>query len=113
MSIKREINQCIYCRALPTEENKLTKEHVIPLALSGNRILEKATCDSCQKITSHFEQEVLSKDMAAFRHSMGVKTRNKKKRINSRFTLEIETPDDEIQEIEEFEKQQNEEFFFQ
>lgn len=51
----KEIGQCIYCGS----KDKLTKEHIVPKAFSGNRTLLKASCVSCARITSRFETDLL------------------------------------------------------
>ncbi len=51
------INQCIYCGS----KTDLTDEHVIPYGLNGPYVLENASCTTCNKATSKFEQDVLRK----------------------------------------------------
>ena len=46
---------CIYCGATGT---RLTDEHVVPYALGGKHLIDKASCDKCQKITGRIEQAV-------------------------------------------------------
>jgi len=53
--IVAEIGECVYCGA---KEN-LANEHIVPLALGGNLVLQNASCRSCAKITGKFEQRVL------------------------------------------------------
>ena len=68
---------CIYCGA----KEKLTDEHVIPLALGGNLILPKASCNQkCNPITSAFELKVLRGFMLEARTAALFPTRRKKKR---------------------------------
>jgi hypothetical protein len=50
---------CIYCGARGTV---LTNEHVIPLSLGGQHILERASCRACADITTKFERDV-ARDM--------------------------------------------------
>jgi hypothetical protein len=42
---------CIYCGA----KDNLSDEHIIPFALGGNLIFQKASCPDCAKVTSDFE----------------------------------------------------------
>jgi hypothetical protein len=45
------VGVCIYCGS----NESLSDEHVIPLSLGGNYILDKASCSTCAGITSAFE----------------------------------------------------------
>lgn len=68
---------CIYCRR---SDRKLTDEHVIPYALAANSIiLERACCESCQRIIQPYEQEVLRKQLGNFRAQVQAPTRTRKK----------------------------------
>jgi uncharacterized Fe-S cluster-containing radical SAM superfamily enzyme len=49
------IGECIYCG---TKEGPLSREHIIPFALNGDRILPEASCTACGKITGKIEQYV-------------------------------------------------------
>lgn len=53
--IHDSVDRCIYCDAT----SNLSDEHVFAYGLGGNDILPKASCVSCAKITSAFEQDVL------------------------------------------------------
>jgi len=68
---------CIYCRARGV---KLTDEHVIPLSLGGQHILEGASCRSCADITTKFERDVARDMWGDARISYNVQSRRKKKR---------------------------------
>ena len=46
------VGKCIYCGA---EGVQLTDEHIIPEALGGELVIEKASCDLCQGQTHAFE----------------------------------------------------------
>jgi hypothetical protein len=65
---------CIYCYAT----NDLTDEHVIPLALAGNLILEEASCSDCGRLTSQVEGALLREGGAFFgyRERKGYPTRS-------------------------------------
>jgi hypothetical protein len=63
--------ECIYCGA----QEGLTDEHIVPLALDGNMILPKASCEDCSKITSEFERLVLRGFMHDARLAAGFKSR--------------------------------------
>ena len=68
---------CIYCYV---ETENLTDEHVVPYALGANSfILEKSCCLACQKIIQPYEQDVLKKQLGAFRAQIGAPSRKRKK----------------------------------
>jgi hypothetical protein len=67
---------CIYCGS----NESLSDEHVIPFALGGNAILEKASCKRCSKITSEFERRVLRGFMLEARTAARFPTRRPKER---------------------------------
>jgi hypothetical protein len=66
------IEQCIYCGET---EGTFSDEHVIPAGLDGTWTLPKASCKSCQEITSRFEMEVLRGFLHEPRIAMGSFTR--------------------------------------
>lgn len=47
------VGHCIYCGKT---DGKLSKEHIVPYALSGGWVLPQASCSECQKITQKFEE---------------------------------------------------------
>ena len=47
------VGRCVYCN---DSSSRLTDEHIVPYSLLGREILPKASCESCQKITSRFER---------------------------------------------------------
>ena len=57
------VDVCIYCGA----EEGLTDEHVVPYSLGGTWELKRASCTSCQKITSQLERKVSRGDFLALR----------------------------------------------
>lgn len=68
---------CIYCgkRDVP-----LTDEHVVPLSLGGQHILDDASCHSCADITKKFEQDVARGLWGDARISYNAPSRRKKDR---------------------------------
>lgn len=67
---------CVYCG----QAEGLSEEHVVPFGLNGPWILDNASCPSCARITSAFEQEVLRNQLLMARTALGLKTRRKKQR---------------------------------
>ena len=47
--------RCIYCGR---DDVNLTDEHVVPLSLGGQHVIEGASCSSCAKIATKFERDV-------------------------------------------------------
>jgi hypothetical protein len=70
------VGRCIYCG----ESDGLTDEHVVPLGLSGNFVLPKASCKRCNSITSAFERKVLRGFMHEARTAGQFPTRRPKQR---------------------------------
>jgi hypothetical protein len=68
---------CIYCGARGVS---LTDEHVVPLALGGQHILEGASCQPCADITTKFERDVARDMWGDARNSYNVPSRRKKER---------------------------------
>jgi hypothetical protein len=87
MTTKKSIGKCIYCGATDVD---LTDEHVVPLSLSGDILLEQASCEACAKITGGIESRVTGIDMKLARTYLGFKTRRTKDKPKSA-RLEIET----------------------
>ena len=71
--ITEQLNYCIYCNA---SEVTLGDEHIIPAGLDGISTLPKASCRSCEKITSRFERTVLDKTYSKQRLTQGTFSRN-------------------------------------
>lgn len=71
------VGQCIYCGA---KDVPLGREHIIPLALNGDRILPEASCPNCSKVTSKIERYVTKTMFGAFRAKTNMQTRRPKKR---------------------------------
>jgi hypothetical protein len=68
---------CIYCGTRGVE---LLDEHVVPLSLEGQHILEGASCRTCADITSRFEGDVAQDMWGDARNSYNVRSRRKRKR---------------------------------
>jgi hypothetical protein len=71
------IEGCIYCGAVG---GVYTDEHVIPAGLDGTWTIPKASCGSCQVVTSGFEQQVLRGFLHVPRVAMGSFTRRPSQR---------------------------------
>jgi hypothetical protein len=67
------VGHCIYCG----ETDHLSREHIIPLGLSGNAVLQDASCPACRNITASFEREVLRGSMRAVRVLLKFPSRKK------------------------------------
>jgi hypothetical protein len=68
---------CIYCGR---KNALLTDEHIVPFALGGQHILEKASCLSCADITKKFEQDIARELWGDARKSYNAPSRRKKQR---------------------------------
>jgi hypothetical protein len=68
---------CIYCG---TRGVVLTDEHVLPLSLGGQHILEGASCRSCADVTTRFERDVARDMWGDARNSYDVPSRRKRER---------------------------------
>jgi hypothetical protein len=69
------VGRCIYCGAT---EGKMTREHIIPLALNGNLKLPRASCGACADKTREFEQLCTAEEHGMFfsiRARLGMKSR--------------------------------------
>lgn len=94
------VGECIYCGALPTPEDPLSDEHIIPLGLYGTYMLGKASCKACAKITSDFEGKVQQHDMGGVRYSLGFPSRRKGKRKDIKLPVEVVTRSGEVKNVE-------------
>lgn len=70
------VGECIYCGS----REGLTDEHIIPLALNGNMVLPKSSCQDCNRMTSRFERRVLRGLMLDARLAADFKSRRRKDR---------------------------------
>ena len=66
------VGSCIYCDAV---DEKLTREHIVPLGLGGTFVLPASSCTACAGITSAFERKVLRGPMWAVRAHLQLKSR--------------------------------------
>ncbi len=82
---ERYVGRCIYCGST---EN-LSKEHIVPYGLNGELLLLKASCQSCQEITSVFEGHVLRQQFLLARSVLKLPTYNPENRPTE-FTFEGE-----------------------
>jgi hypothetical protein len=71
------VGSCIYCGQ---STGKLSKEHIIPLALGGTQILPKASCPSCAKINQKIEEFCLRPMLGPLRIRLNLPTRHPKER---------------------------------
>jgi hypothetical protein len=72
------IGKCIYGDNHPTDD--LSKEHVLPLGLSGGVLLLKASCKSCRDTTSAFETACLRQNFGMVRAHREMPTRRPSER---------------------------------
>jgi len=93
MQFSRTIGYCIYCGS---KDGRLTKEHVVPRGLGGNRkidgfhhapVLKAASCDICQKITHSVEEYCLQDMFDPIRIRLGLKQSAPPSKILTRLTL--------------------------
>lgn len=75
--VYRPIGRCIYCDSI---ELPLTKEHIVPYGLGGDRILPKASCEDCRERTRKVEEFCLRMILGNTRITMGIQTRRPKER---------------------------------
>jgi hypothetical protein len=70
---------CIYCLN-PFPPDQLTDEHIIPYALNGTLVIEKAACESCRDRSNRvYEEPALNADFLVPRLLMEMKRRKKAK----------------------------------
>lgn len=86
---KKYVGFCIYC-GKSSDEAKLKKEHVYPLALNGDEILEAASCETCERVTGPIENYVCREMLWEFRTVAEMKTRRPKERPKS-FPMYLKT----------------------
>lgn len=72
------VGRCIYCGATAG----LTREHIVPFAISGDLILPDASCKDCSRVTSSLETSLLKDSFGLIRNKYGYRTQNSKKRHN-------------------------------
>lgn len=69
------IGICVYCGS----DDGLSDEHVLPYALGGNLILQKASCEACRIVTGNLEQKLLRGHWWPQRIRTGLQSRTKHK----------------------------------
>jgi hypothetical protein len=84
---------CIYCGAAGV---RLTDEHVVPLSLGGQHIIEKASCDDCAKITARFERDVAREMWGDARISYNAPSRRKKERKSYIILTDPDNPERKV-----------------
>jgi hypothetical protein len=80
MSQSRKIGRCIYCL---TSQGPLKREHIIPNGLipdgyTDSWVLQAASCEICEGITSAFEGHILGAVWPAARAGLNLRTRGNK-----------------------------------
>lgn len=80
MSQPRKIGRCIYCL---TSQGPLKREHIIPNGLipdgyTDSWVLQAASCEICERITSAFEGHILGAVWPAARAGLNLRTRGNK-----------------------------------
>lgn len=77
------VGKCIYCNSTVPP---LTREHVMPQGLGGNDapvgahealVLQKASCESCRKITRNFEDACLTNNFGLTRYREGLRRKDR------------------------------------
>jgi hypothetical protein len=89
-AVRIPINRCVYCGATryrEKDDRRLGDEHVIPESLGGNLILERAACESCERMVNVFEQPILKSVLYAPRVHLGIR---RKKRRRGEDTLTVD-----------------------
>jgi len=89
----RDIGECIYCG----ERNRaLATEHAVPYGLNGAWTLLKASCDTCARITTRFEHDVMRRLWPDVRNVLAMQSRRRDKRAA---TLPLVLQRDGVKEI--------------
>src|SRR6266498_1806577 len=96
---KTKIGKCIYCRVGPTNDDSLQDEHVVPFAIDGSDVLEKASCRICARKTSAVESRALGQDLKGIRTVLGFRTRHRRKR-SSTLPIEVLRNTGEVEEVD-------------
>jgi hypothetical protein len=81
------VGQCIYCgsRIYSAKEphRKLGDEHIIPLSLNGDLILQDASCHACEGRINSYEQPITRQTLGPLRYALRLDTRNPQERPES------------------------------
>lgn len=80
----KPVGRCIYCG---TKQN-LTREHIVPFGLGGERTLPEASCVPCSKVTGGVELRCLRDMFSPIRAKLGMRSRHKKVR-QKKLALEV------------------------
>jgi len=80
---RKFVGKCIYCGAM---EN-LHDEHCIPESLNGVRILDKASCGDCGRITGRFEGGYARDSMLPVRTAWNMKSKRSKNKRPTEFPM--------------------------
>ncbi len=75
---------------------RLTDEHVVPLSLGGQHILEGASCLACADVTKRFEQDVAREMWGAARNSYNAPSRRKAKRASHILLSDPDRPEQKV-----------------
>lgn len=97
MKVTNTAGRCIYCPNTPEQSagGRLSEEHIVPYALSGEWTIADASCSDCAKVTSRFEGEVLRICWQAERAAFGLKSRRKKD-IPASFPVSVQSESEEL-----------------
>lgn len=82
---RKHIGKCIYCSS--TED--LRDEHCIPESLNGLWLLEKASCQQCEKITCRFEGRFTGNTLLPARTALNMKSKRSKSKRPKEFPMEF------------------------
>lgn len=72
------VGRCIYCGSDGGDDG-LRDEHIIPFSLGGNAVLPKASCKSCEAVTSYLDGYLARHTFYDLRLHSGVQSRRKEK----------------------------------
>jgi hypothetical protein len=73
----RDVGECIYCGE---HNGALGTEHAVPYGLNGPWTLLRASCDTCAKITTRFEHDVMRRLWPDVRNVLAMQSRRRDKR---------------------------------
>ena len=86
-------SSCIYCGR---SDVPLTDEHIVPLSLGGQHVIENASCSECAKITTKFERDVAREMWGDARIHYDAPSRRKKQRPSH---IVLHDPDDQRRKV--------------
>jgi hypothetical protein len=89
----RDIGECIYCGE---RDGALGTEHAVPYGLNGPWTLLRASCDTCAKITTRFEHDVMRRLWPDVRNVLAMQSRRRDKRSS---TLPLVLQRDGVKEV--------------